>query len=93
MATLHIEHAITDLTTWREAFDAFAEVRAEAGAVAERISQPVDDERYLVIQLDFDTAEHAAAFLRFLEEHVWSTPSNAPALSGSPRTMILEAAP
>ncbi len=31
MATLHIEHPITDFDTWRSAFDRFAEARDERG--------------------------------------------------------------
>jgi hypothetical protein len=42
MATLHIEHAITDLETWLTAFNGFAEARHGAGVRAERIRQPVD---------------------------------------------------
>ncbi len=30
MATLHIEHPITDFETWNEAFDRFAEARRQA---------------------------------------------------------------
>jgi len=89
MATLHIEHKITDYTTWRSAFDAFAQARHSAGVTAERVAQPVDDPEYIVVGLDFTAPDHAAAFLQFLEQHVWSTPSNSPGLAGSPRTMIL----
>ena len=40
MATLHIEHKITDFTTWKTAFDRFAARRKEAGVTARRIHQP-----------------------------------------------------
>jgi hypothetical protein len=92
MATLHIEHEITELSTWQAAFDAFAAARAQAGVRRERVQQPVDDEHYVVIDLDFDTVEQAQAFLAFLQEHVWSTPGASPALAGVPRTMILQIA-
>jgi hypothetical protein len=91
MATLHIEHAITDLATWRGAFDKFADARAGAGVTATRIFQPVDDEAYIVVHLDFDSAEAAAQFRGFLEANVWSTPSNSPGLSGSPTARVLVA--
>jgi hypothetical protein len=90
MATLHIEHAITDLETWLSAFNGFADARRGAGVRSERIQQPVDDPGYIVIDLDFATADEASAFLRFLEEQVWAVPDNAPALAGTPDTMILE---
>jgi hypothetical protein len=31
MVTLHIEHAITDFTTWASAFEHFSEARHHAG--------------------------------------------------------------
>jgi hypothetical protein len=89
MATLHIEHKITDYSTWHDAFDRFAEARRAAGVSAERISRPIDDSNYVVVGLDFTTADQATGFLQFLEQHVWSTPANSPGLAGSPRTMIL----
>jgi hypothetical protein len=90
VATLHIEHAITDLSTWREAFDKFADARAGAGVTASRIFQPVDDESYIVVHLDFDSAEAATRFRGFLEANVWSTPANSPGLAGSPTARVLE---
>jgi hypothetical protein len=90
MTTLHIEHAITDFATWNAAFDRFASRRAEAGVLAERIQQPFDDPQFVVIDLDFASVEAASRFLVFLRTQVWSSPSNSPALAGSPVTRILE---
>ena len=90
MATLHIEHAITDLETWLAAFSRFATARREAGVRSERIQRPVDNPSYIVVDLEFGTVEEAEAVLRFLEEQVWATPQHAPALAGAPNTMILE---
>lgn len=92
MTTLHIEHAITDYETWKAAFDRFAEQRLHAGAVHHRILRPVDDPDYIVIHLDFGTADQARGFLAFLHGTVWSTPANAPALGGTPLTRILDVA-
>lgn len=91
MATLHIEHAITDLATWQTAFDRFADRRRVAGVVAQRIHQPLDDDHYVVVQLDFPSTAQASAFRGFLETQVWSTPANSPGLAGSPRAVVLEA--
>lgn len=90
MRTLHIEHPITDFTTWEGAFARFDEARRNAGVVAERVHRPVDDPKYVVVDLDFATADDAASFLSFLETVVWANPANAPALAGSPRALILE---
>lgn len=92
MTTLHIEHSIVDFAIWRTAFDRFAEARAQAGVRAHRVQRPVDDDHYVVIDLDFDTAEQATRFLAFLRERVWSTPENLPALAGEVHTRVLEAA-
>ena len=90
MPTLHIEHPITDLETWLSAFDAFADARRQAGVRGERVQRPVDNPEYIVVDLDFGTVEEAEAFLRFLRDRVWAVPENAPALVGTPDTMILE---
>jgi hypothetical protein len=93
MATLHIEHPITDYETWRTAFDAFAAVRHDAGVQAQRVALAVDGPTTVVVDLDFDSLEHTRAFLQFLETHVWSSPASSPALAGAPRTSILQLVP
>jgi hypothetical protein len=89
MFTLHIEHRITSYDEWRAAFDRFAPLRKEHGALAERVRQPVDDAQRIVIDLDFATAEQAAAFREVLETRIWTSPASAPALVGRPRAEIL----
>jgi len=90
MPTLHIEHRITDLATWITAFNGFSEVRRQAGVTAETVRHLRGDDQFIVIDLEFDTGEHAHAFLRFLETQVWAVPANSPALLGSPDARILE---
>lgn len=92
MVTLHIEHAITDYDTWKQAFDRFADMRRDSGVLGHRIHRPTDDDRYVLIDLDFGSDGQASTFLDFLTTRVWSTPSNAPALVGTPRTRILRIA-
>jgi hypothetical protein len=57
---------------------------------SERVQQPIDDPGYIVVDLTFGTVDEAAAFLSFLTDQVWAIPENAPALAGSPDTMILQ---
>jgi hypothetical protein len=90
MTTLHIEHPVTDLAVWRAAFDRFAERRRTGGVSAERVQHPVDDDHYVVVDLDFPTREAAERFRGFLESAVWASPDTSPALAGTPRTRILE---
>jgi hypothetical protein len=92
MPTLHIEHAITDYRTWRAAFDRMAGARENAGVRRHSVQQPVDDPDYIVVDLDFDTAADAAAFLTFLNTSVWASRDNAPALAGAPLARILQPA-
>jgi hypothetical protein len=89
MRTLHIEHPITTYAAWKGAFDRFAGVRAEAGVRSHRISQPVDDETYVMVDLEFEGVEEAERFLGILRERVWSSPENSPGLAGEPITRIL----
>jgi hypothetical protein len=92
MVTLHIQHPITDFETWTSAFQRFGDARSNAGVRAERIQRPVDDARYVVIDLDFDTEHEARSFQGFLTTQVWANPKNSPGLAGTPETMILEPA-
>ena len=93
MTTLRIEHAISDYKVWRTAFDSFAEARAKAGVNSVAIRQPVDDQKYLMLDLEFDSAGPAQAFASFMERHVWSSPTSSPGLAGQPQTRILDLVP
>ncbi len=90
MPTLHIEHAITDFAVWATAFASFGEARRSAGVRDERVHQPVDDSKYVTVDLDFDSREEATAFLHFLETVVWPNPASSPALVNAPRALVLE---
>ncbi len=89
MATLHIEHPISDLPTWLRAFSRFEQARQRAGVRAARVLQPIDDDKYIYVALDFDSIEEAAAFKSFLEQVVWASAEASPALAGSTTARIL----
>lgn len=86
-ATLHIEHEITHYPTWKAAFDRLADAREQAGVTDHRIRLDEDD-RHIVIDLDFDSTSPAHAFAAFLHDRIWGTASS-PALVGAPTTRIL----
>ena len=90
MVTLRIEHAIHDYDTWQLAFDSFTEARAKAGVRRYAIRQPADDQKFLTLDLEFDTTGQAEAFAAFLHKNVWSSAGSAPALAGRPQTRILD---
>lgn len=92
MFTLSIEHPITDLSTWMEAFQSFTEARQRAGVLAHRIRRPLGDPHYLVIELDFASEVDAESFRQFLTNVVWANPGASPALAGAPTTRVLEPA-
>jgi hypothetical protein len=89
MATLHIEHPITDMSTWMGAFARFEEARKKAGVRAQRVRQPIDDDKYIYVALDFDSVEEAEAFKRLLETTVWASAEASPALDGTPKARVL----
>src|SRR6516225_6754943 len=90
MTTLRVEHAIHDCQLWQKAFDSGAEARAKAGVRGFAIRQPVDDPKYLMLDLEFDTTGQAKAFAEFLHQRVWSSPASSPALAGAAQTRILD---
>jgi hypothetical protein len=92
MTILLVEHPISDYETWRAAFDRFEQVRADAGVVAHHVSRPIDDDHYVVIQLELPDPDRAAAFLEILRSRIWANPERSPALRGEPRAVILQPA-
>jgi hypothetical protein len=90
MFALQIEHAIKDFDTWKAVFDRDPADRTGSGVVAHRIGRPVEDDRYIVVELDFERRDQAEAFLTKLRQTVWSSPDAAPALAGSPQTRVIE---
>jgi hypothetical protein len=94
MYTLKIEHGIRDFDTWKVAFDRDPIDRKRSGVRRHRICQPVDDRQLVLVDLDFDNRNDAAAFLEALRT-VWSRADLSPGLSrnsdaASPRTAIVE---
>lgn len=89
MTTVRLEHAITDFTRWKQAFDRDPIDRAGSGVVAHRIYRPADDPAYVMVDLDVES--HAAAE-RVCEalERLWQSREAAPALAGETRLRIIE---
>jgi hypothetical protein len=90
MPVLHIEHQISDLKTWLQAFAKFAPAREQAGVTAAHVFQHHDDRDYIFVNLQFETAEAATKFRTFLQEVVWQSPEASPALVGQPRAVVLD---
>jgi heme-degrading monooxygenase HmoA len=89
MPILHIEHGISDLTTWLEAFNRFAQAREQAGVQQTEVFQPSDDPNCIVVNLRFESADAATNFRKFLTDVVWKSPEASPALVGAPMARVL----
>jgi hypothetical protein len=89
MITLRIEHTIQEFVVWKQAFDRDPIGRERSGVRRYQVLRPVDDPKYVLIDLEFDNAQAAEAALAALRE-LWRSPAAAPALGGSPQTRIVE---
>jgi hypothetical protein len=90
MSTLRVELEVRDYDMWRNAFGQDSGGREQNGARRYRIFRAVDNERKVMLDVDFDTPEDAGRFLAIMERDVWPSPDKAPAKVGAPRTHILE---
>jgi hypothetical protein len=90
MPVLHIEHEISELEVWLDAFKKDAPAREAAGVTRTEVYQPADDPNYVVINLSFETLDAATRFRELLINQIWSSPDWAPALVGPPTARVLE---
>jgi hypothetical protein len=66
MYVLRIEHPVPDFEGWKKAFDGDPVGREESGVRRHRVLRPVDDLRYVMVDLEFDTGAEADAMLETL---------------------------
>jgi hypothetical protein len=71
MYLLRIEHHVPNYDIWKEAFDSDPVGREKSGVRRYRISRPIDDPKYVIIELEFDTEEEAEGLLAAMR-NVWS---------------------
>lgn len=90
MTTVRIEHGVKNFDQWKTAFDRFDDLRAEHKVRRFTVSRPVDDERYVIIDLDFDSQPAANAFLTTMDG-VWKSALSATVHDGPTRARITEA--
>ena len=70
MFILRIEHPVMDYDGWKKAFDSDPAGRKKSGVRQYRVLRPVDDPKYVMIDLEFDTKEQAEALLAAMRK-VW----------------------
>ena len=89
MPILRIEHPTRDFATWKSAFDRDPVGRGQSGVQRYSIYQPVDNPRYVLIDLEFETVAQAERLLASMKQ-IWGSGAAGAALGGEPRTQILE---
>jgi hypothetical protein len=89
MHVLKIEYPVADYDSWKGAFDRDALDREGSGVRRYRILRPTDDPDYVMIDLDFNAASEAEAYLAALRRAVYSSRQASP-VSGNPQTRIVE---
>lgn len=86
MYLLRIEHPVPNFDGWKAAFDSDPIDRAASGVSAFRICRPIDNDRYILVDLEFSTLEQAEAALEKLQA-LWKRVDVVS--GGTPQTRIL----
>jgi hypothetical protein len=72
MSILRIEHPVPDYQMWKSVFDSKGpDLRTRFGARRYQVLRPVDDPRYVMIDVDFDSLKKAEGFLAVMRE-LWA---------------------
>jgi hypothetical protein len=87
MYILRIEHPIADFAGWKKAFDNDPVGREKSGVRRYQILRPIDDEKYIMIDLEFDTVSQAEALLAAMRV-VWGRVEGT--IMMNPRARIVE---
>jgi hypothetical protein len=88
MYILRIEHPVLDFDGWKRAFDSDPVGREKSGVRRHRVFRPIDDAKYVMIDLEFDTASQAEALLAAMRT-VWGRVEGKIVMT--PRARIVEA--
>ena len=68
MTILRIEHAVADFEAWKRAFDSDPLQREKSGVLRYRVLRPLDDPKYVMVDLEFDGVAQAQSLLSRLQE-------------------------
>lgn len=85
---LCIEHPVADFAGWKQAFDSDPVGREQSGVRGYQILRPLDDEKYVMLDLEFDTVQQAEALLAAMHI-VWSRVEGT--IMRNPQARIVEA--
>jgi hypothetical protein len=87
MHILRIEHRVPDFDGWKKAFDSDPLGRKKSGVRRYRVLRPVDDRKYAMVDLEFDSLGEAEAMLATLR-NLWSEVAGR--VMESPQARIIE---
>jgi len=87
MFIVQIEHPVPNFDAWKQAFDSDPVGRERSGVRRYQVLRPIDNPNYVMIDLDFDSARAAEAFLAAMRE-VWRRVEGT--IIESPRVQIVE---
>lgn len=87
-AIVRIEHAVGDFEAWKRVFDNDPLGRQKAGVRRYRILRPKDDQKFVMIDLEFDSSNQAEAFAAALRK-MWSG-EDAQRVMQNPQVRIVE---
>ena len=85
---LRIEHSVPDYGLWKEAFDSDPIGRRRMGVRRYQILRPVDDDNYVMVDVEFDSRPEAEGLLSAMRA-IWSRAEHE--VSANQRAWIAEA--
>jgi hypothetical protein len=88
MYILRIEHPVPDFDGWKKAFDSDPVGREKSGVRRYQVLRPIDNANYVMIDLEFDTANQAEALLAAMRV-VWGRVEGK--IMMNPQARIVEA--
>jgi hypothetical protein len=87
MLVIRIEHSVPNFEKWKQAFDRDPADRKGSGVRHYRVLRLNDEPNYVMIDLDFDSAGEAEAFLQKMQR-IWEGPAKG--VMQNPRARIAE---
>ena len=87
MTIVQIEHPVPNFDAWKKAFDSDPVGRERSGVRRYQVLRPMDNPNYAMVDLEFDNASKAEAFLSAMRE-VWRRVEGT--IIESPRVRIVE---